>query len=150
MWMEGSADKATRATGPVCIALAAGLIAWLIAYWFWEISVRPVSAPAVVVEMNPEALAPQIRTKHLFGRADGVAVPTTATPASTRLSLVGIVSAASGKKGVAVIVIDGKKAVTATIGEDIVPGLVLLRVARDHVELTQDGRITNLMLSTKK
>ena len=73
-----------------------------------------------------------------------------AAPNAIRMTLVGIVSAASGKKGVAVILVDGKKAVTARVGEEIAPGLVLSRVARDQVELTQDGRMINLMLSARK
>lgn len=152
MRMEDLADKGTRAGAVALLALSAGAIAWLIAYWFWQIALRPAPPPTVAAESHPETLAQQVRSRTLFGRGDGVPVPAAAAPAAaaTRMTLVGIVSAASGKKGVAVIMIDGKKAVTARVGEEVAPGLVLSRVARDQVELTQDGRMINLMLATKK
>ena len=150
MRMEDLADSGTRAGVAAWLAVTAGAIAWLFAYWFWQISFRPVPPPAVVQESHPETLAQQVRSKHLFGLGEGLAVAMAAAPNAIRMTLVGIVSAASGKKGVAVILVDGKKAVTARVGEEIAPGLVLSRVARDQVELTQDGRMINLMLSARK
>jgi general secretion pathway protein C len=150
MRMEDLADKGTRAGAVAWLALTAGVTAWLIAYWFWQITLRPVPPPAIALESHPETLAQQVRSRALFGRGDAVVVPAVAAPAATPMTLVGIVSAANGKKGVAVIVVNGKKAVTARVGEEVAPGIVLSRIARDQVELTQDGRMINLMLSTKK
>lgn len=151
MLMEDLADKGTRAGVAALLALTAGVIVWMIAYWFWQITLRPVPPPAVVLESHPETLAQQVRSRYLFGQGNGVtALEATAARTPTRMTLVGIVSGASGKKGFAVIVVDGKKAVTVRVGEEFAPGLVLTRIARDQVELTQDGRMINLMLSTKK
>lgn len=149
MRMEDLADKGTRAGALAWLALTAGAIVWLIAYWFWQITLRPVPPPALALESHPETLAQQVRSRYLFGQGNGVAAPAAVAPPA-RMTLVGIVSASSGNQGVAVIVVAGKKAVTARVGEEVAPGLVLTRIARDQVELTQDGRMINLMLSTKK
>jgi hypothetical protein len=55
-----------------------------------------------------------------------------------------------GKGGLAVILIDGKKAVTVKVGEEITPGLTLSKVAQDQVELSRNGQLITLMLSAKK
>lgn len=150
MRTEDLADKGARAAAAAWLALTAGAIAWLIAYWFWQITLRPVPPPALALESQPETLAQQVRSRTLFGQGDGLPAPVAVAPTTTAMTLVGIVSAANGKKGVAVIMVNGKKAVTARVGEEVAPGLVLSRISRDQVELTQDGRMINLMLSTKK
>jgi type II secretory pathway component PulC len=64
--------------------------------------------------------------------------------------LAGIVSSGNAKRGLAIILIEGKKTVTASVGQEVVPDVILSLVASDHVELTRRGQIINLRLATKK
>ncbi len=150
MRMEDLAGNGARVGVGLWLAITAGAIAWLMAYWFWQITARPVPAPAFGLEIHPEKLAQQVRARHLFGKIDGLAGTAVAAASSSHLALVGIVSALRGKGGLAVILVDGKKAVTVRVGEEVAPGLRLSKVARDQVELSRNGQLITLMLSAKK
>lgn len=136
-----------------------GVLAWLligsvaasmIAYWSWLFLVRPLPLPPIFFEGVPDKLAKQIQTRHLFGVAGGIVGAVSAIPDTAQMILAGIVSSGSAKRGVAIILVEGKRAVTARVGQEIVPDVVLSRVAHDHVELTRRGQTINLRLSTKK
>jgi hypothetical protein len=148
--MEDLAGNGVRVGVGLWLAITAGAIAWLMAYWFWQITVRPVPPPMVGQEIHPEKLAQQVRARQLFGKIESLAGAAVATASSSHLALVGIVSALRGKGGLAVILVDGKKTVTVRVGEEITPGLTLSKVARDQVELSRNGQLITLMLSVKK
>lgn len=150
MRMEDLAGNGARVGVGLWVAIAAGAIAWLVSYWFWQFAVRPVPPPALGQEIHPEKLAQQVRVRHLFGKIDSLAGAAATTASSSHLALVGIVSALRGKGGLAVILVDGKKTVTVRVGEEITPGLMLSKVARDQVELSRNGQLITLMLSAKK
>lgn len=150
MRMEDLAGNGARVGVGVWLAVTAGGIAWLIAFWFWQLALRPVPPPEFSYEVHPEKLAQQVRGRQFFGKVDGLAGAVAATASSSHLALVGIVSAMRGKGGLAVIQVDGKKTVTVRVGEEITPGLTLLKVARDQVELSRNGQLITLMLSAKK
>jgi general secretion pathway protein C len=150
MRMGDLADNGARVGVGLWLAIVAGAIAWLIAYWFWQIMLRPLPPPPVSQESNPEMLAQQVRAKQLFRKVEGLAGSVVEAASSSHLALVGIVSALRGKGGLAVILVDGKKTVTVRVGEEITPGLTLSKVSRDQVELTRNGQMITLMLSTKK
>jgi type II secretory pathway component PulC len=148
--MEDLAGNGVRVGVGLWVAIVAGAIAWLVSYWFWQVSVRPVKFPAVSQEIHPEKLAQQVRARQLFGKKENLVGAAATTASSSHLALVGIVSALRGKGGLAVILIDGKKAVTVKVGEEITPGLTLSKVAQDQVELSRNGQLITLMLSAKK
>jgi type II secretory pathway component PulC len=125
-------------------------IALMVAYWSWLFLVRPIAIPSAPFDGAPDRLAKQLQARHLFGVAGGVIGAVSAIPDAAQLILAGIVSSGSAKGGLAVILIEGKKAVTARVGQEIMPDLVLSRVAHDHVELTRRGQTINLRLATKK
>jgi hypothetical protein len=102
------------------------------------------------VETNPATLAQQAQQKHFFGKLSGA--PQGGASQASKMVLVGIIFSDSSRQGVgvALISVDGNKAVTASVGEDVAPGLRLTRVAADHVEVVRDGQPINLELSAKK
>ena len=112
--------------------------------------VRPLPLPPMPFHGVPDRLAKQLQARHLFGAAGSMVGAVSSIPGTAQMILAGIVSSGSTKRGVAVILIEGKKAVTARVGQEILPDLVLSRVAHDHVELTRRGQIINLRLATKK
>ena len=150
MRMEDLAGNGARVGVGLWLAIVAGAIAWLLAYWFWQLTIRPVPLPPVSLESQPEKLAQQVRARQLFGKVESLAGAVATTASSSHLALVGIVSALRGKGGLAVILIDGKKTVTVRVGEEISPGLTLSKVAREQVELSRNGQLITLMLSAKK
>jgi hypothetical protein len=136
--------------GALAWLLIGSAVALVIAYWSWVLFVRPSSLPPISVEGKPDKLASQIQIKHLFGAIGGIVGAAYVIPDTTQMILAGIVSSGSAKRGVAIILVEGKKSVTAKVGQEIVPDVVLTRVAHDHVELTRRGHSINLRLATKK
>lgn len=132
------------------LALVAAVLAFLATYWFWAVMFRPSSLPSIAGENRPDMLAKQVQVRHLFGVIGELAGALSVVPEAAQMVLAGIISSGSSKRGVAVILIDGKKAVTARVGQEIVPDVILARVAHDHVELTRRGQTINLRLATKK
>jgi hypothetical protein len=130
--------------------LIVGLFAFLFAYWSWLLALHPVSLPPTHIEGRPDKLANQIKAKQLFGSVGGLVGSLPAVFDAGQMVLAGIVSTGSAARGVAIILVDGRRAVTATVGQEIVPDVRLSRVAHDHVELTRRGQTINLRLVTKK
>jgi hypothetical protein len=124
--------------------------ALLVAYWFWAIAVRPPSLPPIIADGRPGILAKQVQARHLFGQV-GEAIGSLALVSdSAQMILAGIVSSGSSKLGVAVILIEGRKAVTVKVGQEVMPDVILSLVAHDHVELMRRGQVINLRLANKK
>lgn len=111
---------------------AASLLGVVAAYWSWAFL-----APAPV-SRAPAAFETEARTSSaggLFGTAkQGMA---TATASAVRLT--GVVAASGGRRGHAVLRLDGKKTVAVLQGEDIEPGLRLAEVHADRIVLERNG-----------
>lgn len=137
-------------SGVLAWLLIGSVVALMIAYWSWLYVVRPLPLPPIFMEGMPDRLANQIQARHLFGVAGGVVGAVSVIPDTGQLILAGIVSSGNDKRGVAVILVEGKKAVTARVGQEILPDVILSRVAHDHVELTRRGQTINLRLPNKK
>lgn len=143
-------DVGVRAGLAGLLVLAAVFSVWTFSYWFWRFSLRPSLSELVVKEHNPGSLALEVRNRHFFGVAGEAPGEIAATSGATAMVLAGIVSTGSGKRGVAVILIDGRRSLAAEVGQEVAPGVVLTLVARDHVELQRDGRTVVLELAKKK
>jgi hypothetical protein len=142
--------KSARIGGLGWSLLIVGVFALIFAYWSWLVVLRPVSLPFSHVEGRPDKLAKQITAKHLFGSVGVLVGSLPAVLDLGQMVLAGIVSTGSAARGVAIILVDGRKAVTATVGQEIAPDVKLSRVAHDHVELTHRGQTINLRLVAKK
>jgi type II secretory pathway component PulC len=125
-------------------------VALLIAYWSWVIMLRPSPVPSTFADGSPVRLASQVQARHLFGVAGEGGVSQSSISDTAQMVLAGIVSSGNSKRGLAIILIEGKKAVTARVGQEVVPDVILTQVARDYVELTRRGHKINLRLATKK
>jgi hypothetical protein len=125
-------------------------VASLIAYWYWVIMVRPSPLPPILAEGRPDRLASQLQARRFFGVAGEGGGSLSSISDSAQMVLAGIVSSGNANRGLAIILIEGKKTVTARVGQEVVPDVILSLVASDHVELTRRGQIINLRLATKK
>lgn len=126
--MRGASLKnaATLATLAALVLLAA-----VLAYWSWRWVAPPPASRAPAAELAAGAAA-----DGLFGKLSS-ASSAVAPPSAVRL--MGVVAAATGRSGYAVLKMDAKKAVAVPQGEDIEPGLRLAEVHADHVVLERNG-----------
>lgn len=65
---------------------------------------------------------------------DGAAAAT-----SSAVRLTGVVAASGGRRGHAVLRLDGKRTVAVLEGEDVEPGVRLVEVHADHIVLERNG-----------
>ena len=116
----------------------------VLAYWSW-------------VWFAPSAVPRAPAAVQLAGRASaagglfGVAQQGSGAAAdgSGSLLLMGVMAAADGEVGQAVLRLDGKRSLAVLEGEDIVPGLRLTEVHVDHIVLERNGVRETLALPEK-
>ena len=109
---------------------AASLLGVVAAYWSWAwLAPAPVARAPAAFEARTSSAG------GLFGTAkQGMAA---ATASAVRLT--GVVAASGGRRGHAVLRLDGKTSVAVLQGEDVEPGLRLAEVHADHIVLERDG-----------
>src|SRR5579859_4488605 len=103
-------------------------------YWTWQ-WLAPRPEPHIQAQTEPGG---QIASAvDLFGsiQRDG----STPAPTGIAIRLLGLVAAAKGQDGYAVVVLDGKQIVATREGEEIASGIRLAEVATDHVVLDRNG-----------
>ena len=115
--------------GPLATLGALGILAVVLAYWTWA-WLAPAPAPRA-----PGAVQPAERAS-AAGGLFGVALQGVS---STAIRLMGVVAAAGGQPGQAVLLLDGKLPVAVLEGAEVAPGLRLAEVHVDHVILERNG-----------
>ncbi len=113
---------------------AVALLGFVLAYWTWNWfgpQVEP-SAPVMAEEVGRVSSASGIFGRVQADRTVGAAV---AGP----VRLLGIVAAKDGSDGFAVIQLASREIRAVREGADIVPGVQLAEVHRDHVVLLRNG-----------
>ena len=111
---------------------AVSLLGVVLAYWSWAF-LAPAPAPRAPPAADPAATTSSARG--LFGIVKDAAPAAT----SSALRLTGVVAASGGRRGHAVLRLDGKRTLAVLQGEDIEPGLRLAEVHADHVVLERNG-----------
>lgn len=113
---------------------AVALLGLVLAYWTW-IWFAPRAEPraeiAAVGTGNPASAG------LLFGRVGRN--KSTAAPTGIAIKLLGVVAASRGRRGYAVVQLEGKQILAVLEGEDVNPGLRLAEVHPDHVILERGG-----------
>jgi general secretion pathway protein C len=117
------------------LTLAALLMFGLVlAYWTWVWFAPRVEPRAEVVAAESGNLA---AASLVFGRVErnkGAAAPT-----GIAIKLLGVVAASGGRRGYAVVQLEGKQILAVHEAEDVTPGLRLAEVHPDHVILERGG-----------
>jgi general secretion pathway protein C len=123
----------------VLVTVAALLmLSTVAAYWTWNwLAPRPVLRALIVADTGG---APSSRV--LFGnlRRDGNNVGSGASA----VRLLGIVAAAGGARGYAVLQLEPRQILAVREGEDVAPGIRLAQVATNHVILERGGSLETL------
>jgi len=132
----------------LAVTLAAlAFLGVVLAYWSW-VWFAPSAAPRApaAVQLAGRASA----AGGLFGVAlQGSGATAAAAAGAGALRLMGVMAAAGGQGGQAVLRLDGKRSLAVLEGEDIVPGLRLAEVHVDHIVLERNGVRETLALPEK-
>ena len=124
--------------------VAVALLGAVLAYWTWA-----WFAPRA--EPRMEASAVQSGSVASAGGLFG-SVPRSlaAAPTGIAIRLLGVVAASGGRRGYAVVQLEGKQILAVHEGEDIAPGIRLAEVHADHVILERNGVRETLAWPEKK
>ena len=114
--------------------VAVALLGMVLAYWTWA-WFAPRAEPRI--EASAVQSASVGSAGGLFGnvpRGQAAAAPT-----GIAIRLLGVVAASGGRRGYAVVQLEGKQILAVHEGEDIAPGIRLAEVDADHVILERNG-----------
>ncbi len=130
----GRSGLAQTALVSLLTLTAVALLGAVLAYWTWVwFAPRP--------QLRTEATAAQTGSVASAGAVFG-SVPrnqAAATPTGIAIKLLGVVAASGGRRGYAVLQLEGKQVLAVHEGEDVAPGIGLARVLADHVILERNG-----------
>jgi general secretion pathway protein C len=119
------------------------LLGAVLAYWTWAwLAPPPAPRAPAAVEIARDASS----AGGLFGSVRQGAGPA----ASSAVRLMGVVAASGGRRGHAVMRLDGTRTVAVLQGEDVEPGLRLAEVHVDHIVLERNGARETLAWPEKK
>src|SRR5262245_11373230 len=126
------ANVALTAVVSLATLAALALAAVVAAYWTWTwLGPRPESRAHPVAE----PLAGTASARNLFG------IPqrdrTGAAPTAIAIRLLGVVAATPGRRGYAVLQLEGQRILAVPEGEDAAPGIQVAEVHPDHVILSR-------------
>ena len=150
---EISTDWSNRAQTALVylITLAAiALLGGVLLYWarLWFIPHPQPSlelGPHANVRANVDATEEVSTVSDLFGIAQREQ-PSIAVPAGPEIRLFGVVAASEGRRGYAILQVDGKETLAVLEGENIAPGLQLAEVHTEYIVLERDGMRETLAL----
>jgi type II secretory pathway component PulC len=126
--------------------LVLAFAAWVVSGWFWDRAAPGTVYFSTVLETDPVVMAQSVAAKHLMGvhkgQAEGQDI---ARRGSFRL--LGLMTASDRWPGFAILSQDGKESLVVTEGEEIVPGVSLIKVMSDQVVIRRDERTESIALS---
>jgi general secretion pathway protein C len=125
--------------------VAVALLGAVLAYWTWA-WFAPRAEPRVETSAVQNASVASAGT--IFGnvpRAQAAAAPT-----GIAIKLLGVVAASGGRRGYAVMQLEGKQILAVHEVEDVAPGIRLAEVRADHVILERNGVRETLALPERK
>jgi len=131
--------------------LLSGLVSGgIVLYWFGAL-VSPVKSPRPFLPIATSAeLARSVQSRHLFGVSDGSISKAGSDASVDGLRLQGVASDGVSGKSFAIISVAGKPPQTFVEGQELSPGIQLLRVMGAGVELSIGGVIHTLPIESRR
>lgn len=118
--------------------LVIGLIALLAAHWYWRIAGPAVESPRHASTTDAAAAAADVAARQLFGvYVVEASEPAAQTVQSSRFKLLGVMANSGNTRGFAILQENEQAPITVIEGDEFQPGLRLLRVLPDGVEIGQ-------------
>lgn len=108
------------------------LLCAVLSYWGLQIfkpKVRPIVAPVMTASYEPAVG----QWGSLFGQA------AVAEAAPSNYQLKGVIVAARSKDSAAIVAVDGKPTMTIGVGKELLNGVTLSEVHRDHIMVSEAG-----------
>ncbi len=128
----GPSNIAQTAVVSLLTLAAVALLGLALAYWTWA-WFAPRAEPRV------EAAAAQSGDIASAGALFGNPPREGAAPTGIAIRLLGVVAASGGRRGYAVVQLEGKQILAVHEGEDVAAGVRLAEVHPDHVMLERGG-----------
>lgn len=141
-----SSRFASASATAVAWALALAFAAWVVSGWFWDRAAPAAEYFQTVVETDPVAVAQAVAAKHLMGVPK---VQTEDKSAGGRGSfrLLGLMTASDRWPGFAILSQHDKESLVVMEGEEVLPGVTLLKVMSDQVIIERNGTKESLPLN---
>ena len=114
---------------------ALALFGLVLAYWTWVWFAPRAETRAEAAAGEAGNLAAASR---VFGQVER-AKSSSAAPTGIAIKLLGVVAASGGRRGHAVVQLEGKQILAVHEGDDVTPGVRLAEVLPDHVILERGG-----------
>jgi general secretion pathway protein C len=119
------------------------LAAWIASGWFWDRAAPAIVQLPTTSLVDPVAASQAIASRHLMGVAT---VQATGSEGNNSYRLLGLMTSSPGEPGFAILAEGGKGALVVVEGEEIVPGLKLIRILPDQVVVGRDGNTESISL----
>ena len=120
----------------------------MLARWTWLLFAPLSPVPPQKPEQSVSSLSSTILAGHWFGLTKGRPVVTTS--ATVNFKLVGIYSPTGGKPGFAVFKLADGKQRAVLLNKEITPGISLMSIKPDGVQVGQEGNTQALVLEGNK
>jgi general secretion pathway protein C len=138
-------NLALTAAVPLATLAALALLGAVLAHWTWTwLAPRPEAR----VESPAEPAAGVAAARRLLGTLQRN--PSLAAPTGIAIKLLGGVAATRGRRGYAVLQIEGREILAVAEGKDAAPGIRVAEVHPAHVILSRNGIRESLALPQKK
>ena len=140
----GRSSLAQTAVVSLLTLAAAALLGLVLAYWTWAwFAPRPEPRIETAAAQSGGVAA----ATALFGN---VARNKNTAPTGIAIRLLGVVAAAGGRRGYAVVQLDAKRSLAVREGMDVAPGVRLAEVHPNHVILERGGVRETLALPEQR
>jgi general secretion pathway protein C len=141
----GRSSVAQTATVYLLTLVALGVFGLVLAYWTWIwFAPRPEPRAEVAVAETGSIAAASL----VFGRVERN--KSAAAPTGIAIKLLGVVAASGGRRGYAVVQLEGKQILAVHEGDDVTPGVRLAEVQPEQVILERGGVRETLAWPQKK
>ena len=141
----GRSGLAQTALVSLLTLAALALLGMVLAYWTWVWFAPRAEPRAQAAAGETGNLASAGR---MFGRMERSKA--SAAPTGIAMKLLGVVAASGGRRGYAVVQLDGKQILAVHEGNDVAPGVRLAEVHPDHVILERGGTRETLAWPEKR
>jgi len=141
----GRSSVAQTAVVSLLTLTALAVFGLVLAYWSWVWFAPRAEPRAEVVDAPTGSVA---AASLAFGRVERN--KSAAAPTGIAIKLLGVVAASGGRRGYAVVQLEGKQILAVHEGEDVSPGLRLAEVLPEHVILERGGMRETLAWPQKK
>jgi hypothetical protein len=131
-------------TGTVVIwSCSLALAAWVASGWFWNRAAPAIVQLPTTSLVDPVAASQAIASRHLMGVAT---VQATGSEGQNSYHLLGLMTSSPGAPGFAILADSGKGTLVVVEGDEIVPGLELIKILPDKVVVGRDGNTESISL----